>query len=96
MLVIHKFVLRITDFQEVPMPEGAKILSVQNQRDDISVWALCDSSVEYVARKFLIVATGNPIPVDLKGWEYLSTVQHFQFVWHVFHFVGGTSWRDKW
>ena len=68
------------------MPAGAKILSVQVQRDNCCIWALCDDgkNVKSEKREIAIYGTGNPIPDN--PWKYISTFQLFggDLVFHAF------------
>jgi hypothetical protein len=91
---IWKFTLSITDEQWITMPAGAKILSVQMQGYQLTIWAGVDlmSAPEFVP--FYIVGTGNPAD-HVVDKTYLGTVQqHYDatglklpgngMVWHVF------------
>ncbi len=80
---IFKYALRVTDArQTVLMPLGARILSVQNQNGNLTLWALVDDRRDQVPRKFLVVGTGQDF--DAFGLEYVGTAQIGIFVWHVF------------
>lgn len=84
MNVIHKYPLHIRQEQCIPMPRGAKTLTVQLQGGLPHVWAMIDTSNEMVERKFFVVATGREI---LTPWlmRYVGTVQaDGGYVWHVF------------
>lgn len=82
---IYKFRLEITNFQEVEMPEGAEILSVQNQSNYVTLWALCDGDRAVARRGIWIYGTGHQID-PLSELDYIGTVQQFDgtLVWHVF------------
>ena len=85
--------LKVTfgDFREEtvkPLPKGAQIRHVGQQRGDIVVWFEADlglmdqKDAEGVEmRRFLVVATGDPIP---DGAVYLGTVTPSTLVWHIF------------
>lgn len=81
---IFKYTLTIEDLQTVEMPEGAEILSVQNQGGDVCIWALCAPNAPKEARTFHIFGTGNPV-CDNPG-RFVGTVQILDgaLVWHVF------------
>lgn len=87
-MVIWKYKLHLTEFQEVSMPQGAKILSVQVQDDQICFWVILkdEAYAKYEEKQFLIVGTGTAMPTDMQGWQYIATVQIRPFVWHVFVF----------
>lgn len=81
---IFKYALAIEDLQTVEMPEGADILSVQNQDRDVCIWALCDPRAPKEARTFRIFGTGHPV-CDNPG-RFIGTVQILNgaLMWHVF------------
>lgn len=84
MKVIYKYPIACTDSQNVFMPTGCKILTVQNQKGIICIWALVDTNAPSECVKIRILATGQPIDNDCL--EYLGTVQ-FAFgdvVYHIF------------
>lgn len=83
-MVIWKFPLFVTDSLDLLMPEGAVILSVQNQRDSLCLWAFCDPSAPLKSKKINIYGTGNPVPEN--PGRYIGTVQMDDgfLVWHVF------------
>lgn len=91
---IWKFGLEITDYQEIMMPVGAKILCVKNQNARPHIWAVCDTEAIYEKRSFRVYGTGQEY-LDVYG-DYIGTVQiyetmyaiHKQFVWHVFEVFG--------
>ena len=83
---IFKYELKVVDEQDLILPDGFKILSVQNQGERITLWALVDDSA--VCPKshvtFHIFGTGHLI-LDYIADNYVSTVQMGNgLVWHVF------------
>lgn len=88
MKTIWKFNVKITDSQEIEMPKGAKVLTVQMLAGHINLWAIVDTDAEKVKRTFHVYGTGNPLPeIDLmrQTRSYVGTVQQAEFyVWHVF------------
>lgn len=91
MIKIFKYNLRIYSKQEVTLPEGARILDFQAQKDDIVFWAQVDVSktaVETVT--FLIVPTGEAFSQDFIKSEYLKTIQLYNQteVYHIFKKLG--------
>jgi hypothetical protein len=65
------------------MPAGAEILSVQEQGDDVQMWALVDPSQPDEPRTFQGFGTGHP--VDAVIVKYLDTLQ-FDGGDLIFHF----------
>lgn len=86
MLSIYKYILPVIDEQTILLPVGYRILSVQNQNDYLSLWAIVGMGVEREEVYFRIFGTGQPINTeDLEGLTYLGTVQIKGMVWHVFY-----------
>ena len=86
---VWKFPLTVTDVQEVLMPTGAQFLHVDVQvpnayEREFTLWALVDPQAPKVARRIVVVGTGNPAPDDADGAEFVGTVMDDPFVWHVF------------
>ena len=83
-MTICKFKLKMIDVQQLLMPAGAQILTVQMQHGGPCLWALCDPTKPETQRLIAICGTGNPAPGD--GCEYISTFQMAEgsLVWHVF------------
>lgn len=72
--------------QTFEMPEGATILSVQTQHDEVCLWAMVDPDSRRETRTFELIGTGNPVTNIPKGMRrtYRGTAQVGGFVWHVF------------
>jgi hypothetical protein len=68
----------------IDMPEGAQILTVQDQNGQPALWALVDPDARREARTFKTYGTGHPVP-DNPG-KYIGTFQHMNgmLVFHVF------------
>lgn len=82
MVTIYKYPLKITDEQQIELPEDVRILTVQMQGGKAYLWAMVDTDAEKVKRTIQIFGTG--ISVDPDGLAYIGTVQRDGFVWHVF------------
>lgn len=83
-LTIYKFEVRVNDSVEIPMPKGAQVISVGNQRNGhICFWAIVDSDwPQTELRRFKIRGTGHTITGD--PGKFVGTVMDELFVWHVF------------
>jgi len=88
---VWKYNLSLTNEQSVSMPDGAVVLTVQEQRGVLTFWALVNPEARRVDRSFRIVGTGHPVdlpadqaPTLTLGWHYIDTVQMGLLVWHVF------------
>jgi hypothetical protein len=86
---IWKFGLPRVENQEfmLTIPEGSRILSVQNQKESLVLWAMVpDQPFSYESRKFYIATTCHLVPFEFEVEEFLGTVQFLEgsYVVHVF------------
>lgn len=84
---IWKFEIQIRDVVRVLMPEGAEILTFQNQRGNPCIWALVDPTKPKEERMFEIYGTGHDIHEDMGiDREYIGTIisEQGMLVWHLF------------
>ncbi len=85
---IFKYKLELKGIQHLTVPKGARILSVQDQRKTLCVWALVDEKERGTDRyRILIFGTGEPIwKPELSDFDYLTTVLQADktLVWHLF------------
>lgn len=87
MKMIHKFVVPVDDdVHDRQMPEGARIVHVDVQRDigEVKFWAEVDTGVDaMVTRSFTVYGTGSPI---LESMTYVGTVLvgGGRLVWHLY------------
>lgn len=65
------------------LPEGAEILKVAYQGEQLTLWAKVDTSNIDMPISLKIVPTGGHIPSREK-LDYIDTVFQGPFVWHVF------------
>lgn len=86
MKAIWKFDLEILESQEVRMPEGARVLSVENQMERLVLYALVDTQAPKMERTVHIRGTGHPIAPRLIQAEFIGTVKMVDgaLMWHVF------------
>lgn len=83
---VYKYPLEIEDEQVVFLPTGARILTVQQQNNNIFLWALVNpTSSNTQAFTISMYGTGHPIDNSEK-MEYINTVQLYsgELVFHVF------------
>jgi hypothetical protein len=88
-MTIWKFPLPSHGGASVKMPKGARILSVQNQGEHPTLWAMVNPSeqVEKEHRHFFVAMTGHPLGRHVDAHDtFLGTVQLAEgaFVAHVF------------
>ena len=89
-LAVWKFSVLVNNDFIVPMPEGAKILTVQTQREIPQIWALVDPRAPMRDRRFRLAGTGHPIQVAEAGnLAYVGSFQVEQetLVFHLFEIV---------
>lgn len=87
MKTIYKYTIAILDKQEVVMPLGSKILTVQEQNGKLRLWAMVDTDTKVKEiRGIAIYGTGNPMDSHMETFKYITTVQQHGgcLVWHVF------------
>jgi hypothetical protein len=82
---IWKWTLEVTDRQQLQIPGGAKMLTVQVQHGMPQLWALVDEKAPLITRTIATYGTGNPLPDGYPG-EYVGTYQFGggALVFHVF------------
>lgn len=82
--VIWKFNFHVKDQVKIEMPKGAEILTVQNQYEMPTVWAIADPMAPKELRHFELLGTGQDI--DTTGKKYIGTFQMSEgtLVWHLF------------
>lgn len=83
---IWKYELDVTDDQYVPMPKGAKPLSVGVQGITPVMWAEVDPNAPTVKVHVRILATGEQIPdtEQQAAMQFVGTFQVGGFVGHVY------------
>lgn len=81
---VWKFPVPVEDHFAVDMPERSRILTVQIQREQPQMWALCPPEGRLERRFFRLAGTGHPIEeTDL---NYVGTFQLLggALVFHLF------------
>ena len=88
MKTIWKFAVGIDDRQDIRVPKGAKVLTVQMQDRELCLWAIVetDAATIGVDMPVWVHGTGHPCAVDEKFGRYVDSVQMHdgQLVFHVF------------
>lgn len=81
---IWKFPLVVADRQEIEIPAGFQILTLQTQHDNPCMWVLVNPSAPKVKILFEIFGTGHPVPIHAER-KYIGTFQlRNQLVFHCF------------
>lgn len=85
---IWKYDLAIAGIQDIKMPEGAEVLTVQVQRGVACIWALITPELKQVVRQFTVVGTGHDIASQFE-MNYIGTFQinGGDLVFHVFELL---------
>ena len=85
MKAIWKFQLQNTDRQTIFIPENAKFLCIQSQKEIPYLWYLVDVEIQTIPTTFRIIGIGHHIETDFNG-KHLGSYQLMDgsFVGHVF------------
>jgi hypothetical protein len=85
MRTIYKYPVEVRDTFTLSLPKGAEILTVQEQRGSVFMWALVDRDAESEERSFRLAGTGHPIEDGL-DLRHVGTFQMHGgvLVFHVF------------
>jgi hypothetical protein len=85
MKTIWKFPLQVTDSQDINVPIGAKILSLQMQAGVPCIWALVDPKAGTYPMTIVMYGTGHEIH-DMNSLHYLGSFQLYAgaLVFHAF------------
>ena len=86
MITVYKYSIETIDYQEVQLPKGAEILTVQTQNNKPCIWAKVDTDADLESRYFEVHGTGNPIESDSTMLIYIGTYQlsSGMLVFHLF------------
>jgi len=84
MISIWKFALQTIDKQEIKMPVGAEILTVDIQNGKPCLWARVDTEELIETRQIAIHGTGHELPGSTR--KYIGTYQLAggTLIFHVF------------
>jgi hypothetical protein len=85
MVKIYKYPVPVKDEFTVPLPVGAKVLSVQMQRRQPTIWALVETEAALQERRFAVRGTGH----DAEGLQFEKYIGTWQMhdgdlVFHLF------------
>lgn len=86
MRAIHKFPLKVTDYQKIQLNKEAELLSVQVQKNIPCLWALVEPNNPTTEITIRIIGTGHPIEEDEK-LSFINTIQLLDgtLIFHVFY-----------
>jgi hypothetical protein len=82
-MVIWKFPLK-REINTIEMPTGAMIMTVANQQDNPTLWAMVDPKAPKEVRTFQVIGTG--FDFNQEGLTFLGTAHGIMgyMVFHVF------------
>ena len=72
---IYKYKIPVEDYVEIDLPEGAKVLSFQCQREAPVIWALVDPGAPPQKRRFRFAGTGHSINEATENLSFIGTAQ---------------------
>ncbi len=82
MKTIYKYNLSCEDITQLRVPSDFQVLSVQEQRGELCIWALVDNDRVKDIRVFHVYGTGDKF--EASDMIHIGTVQMGVLVWHVF------------
>jgi hypothetical protein len=86
MQLVYKYLANIGGDTILILAKGAKILTVQRQKENICFWVLQTAEETAVEpRRIIKVGTGQAFD-DMKDHQYIGTVQELEgsLIWHYF------------
>ncbi len=84
---VMQYLLKDTNLQNLILPIGSKILSIQDLNGEPTIFALTDMDQKQEEVRVLYrVRTGVPVINDVAGFKYLGSVlvHSFGYAYHVF------------
>ena len=84
---IFKYQLEVTDSQFVSMPQGSKIISVEEQSDKVVIYAIVRPLGQREEKhEIKILGTGHPVSFDENEYSFVGTVKLAggELMFHVF------------
>lgn len=84
MKTIWKYPIKTIAIQQLRMPEGAQILTVQEQRGQVCLWALVDENGEMESRHIETIGTGHPITGTERVYIGTYQLEGGDLIFHVF------------
>lgn len=84
-LTIWKLTLTKSE-QTIELPQGAHVLTVREQGENICLWVKVNPAAPVCPRRFFVCGTGHDMPPEAARGEYLGTamLQGGGLVLHVF------------
>lgn len=88
MKTVWKFPIPTDDIVNIEMPQGAKVLHVDEQHGTPTMWALVDPNRKTTIRTFRFAGTGHPID-DGHADKFIGTflLRGGSLVFHIFEIL---------
>lgn len=88
---VFKYTIPVEDYFSLDLPEGAKILTVQEQHGGAQIWVLVNPNNPSEPRNFRLAGTGHSIKESLGTLDYIGTFQlaDGSFIGHLFEIEQG-------
>jgi len=86
---VFKYQFVANDYVTFGLPIGAEILTVQEQKGNLCLWALVDPNEHWIENRVIRMAgTGHPID-DVAQYRYINTIQLLggELIFHFFEVV---------
>lgn len=86
MKTIYKYSFEVANELMLDLPEGAQVLSFQNQQEQPCIWALVDTDHVSKPRYFRVIGTGHPAHDIDSRYQFVGTAQFLSgsFLAHLF------------
>jgi hypothetical protein len=84
---IYKYPLGAKTVNYIELPKGAEVISVQEQRGGVNVYALVDNEIEETETfEVLMYGTGHKVTERIDDYKFLGTVSMYggDLVFHIF------------
>lgn len=97
MLTVYKYPCLHSEMFNIEMPVGAKILTVQHQKEKPVMWALVNpDEINKTMRSFLWIHTGEPVALDYDELIYVDTLQSLggNLIFHLFEVISHLPYMD--
>ncbi len=69
------------------IPDGAEILHVDEQREEVCIWALVDIDATPVSRSFAIFGTGQSVADNPMKYLGTAKLDNGNLIFHVFELI---------
>jgi hypothetical protein len=81
-----KYVLAPEDEQEINVRVGARVLSVEEQREDIVLYVMLDPNEPKEKAAVWVVGTGHDVPVGVTASMFVGTAKMYggNLMFHIF------------